>query len=153
MGGSNSGKYFGYKLTSGDEFALIVCDSRKDPQCILPGHDVLEMLLYRIHDNCDVTVSIGYTKLIDDDLRMSDDLFERANDHLKQAKLNGKNQIYFGQKNINTDDGKEDELKLDDQDDEIQQKSLQDIKVSVLSRFFLLVLHYSMTARRRRTKV
>ena len=74
---------------------MIIYDSRND-DVIIPGHDVLETLLFGIRDNCNVTVSIGYSKLIDDDLLMSDDWFERINDYLKQAKVNGKNQIYFG---------------------------------------------------------
>ena len=136
--GGNYDKYFGYKLTSGDEFGLVIYDSRKDIEnCIIPGHDVLEMLLYRIQDNCDVTVSIGYSKLIDDDLKMSDELFERVNEHLKQAKLNGKNQVYFGQNIKNADendDDKDDESafvvdNVVNQDDIIQYQTMQAINV------------------------
>ena len=73
-GGNDKDKhFFGYKLTSGDEFGLIIYDSKDFNKCLIPGHDVLETLLLRIRDNCHVTVFIRYCKFIDDDLRMCDD--------------------------------------------------------------------------------
>ena len=142
-GNESNNHCFGYKLTGGDEFGLIVYDPRDESKCIVSGHYILEMLLFRIEDNCDVTVSIGYSKLIDDDLCMSDDWFERANDYLTQAKKNGKNQIYFGQRILNDDNDEENgnlyESKFDEsaQDDKIQQESLQAIQVLYMCTQFL----------------
>ena len=50
----------------------------------------------RMDNSIDFTVSIGCSKLIEDDLGMPDDWYQRVNDNLKQAKKNGKNQICFG---------------------------------------------------------
>ena len=88
-------KYFGYKLSGGDVFGMILFDLEDDSKCI-PGHDLLEILLDNIKNNCSFTVSIGYSKLMDDDLGLTDEWLARANVNLKQAKKNGKNQIYFG---------------------------------------------------------
>ena len=63
--------FFGYKLTD-DEFGLIKNVSKYFNKCLIPGHEVLETLLLKMRDNDNVTVLIGYCKLIDDDLCMID---------------------------------------------------------------------------------
>ena len=140
--------YFGFNLTDGDEYGIILNDSKDINKCFVSAHDVLEGLRIRICSKCSFTVSIGYSRIIEDDLGMPDDLFERVNKHLKQAKKNGKNMIHFGQKkdllsdiididskNDNNDNEQSRMNKLnrihslDDQDDKIQMQSVQQIEV------------------------
>ena len=95
---NNNNKYIGYKLAEGDEFGLIIYDNPGDDESIVPGHQIIDILLENIREQCQVTVSIGYSKLSVDDGEMADGCEERINNYLKIAKTNGKNQAYWGQK-------------------------------------------------------
>lgn len=114
---STESHYFGYNLTNGDEYGIILYDSKDISKCCVSAYDVLEGLRLRICDKCAFTVSIGYSRIIEDDLGMPDDLFERVNNHLKAAKKNGKNMVHFGQtKDLLSDIKDSDEDDDDDHD-------------------------------------
>ena len=139
-GNENEAKYFGYKLNQrSGQFGLILYDSKDLNKCLIPAHEIIETLKEEISMKYQYTLSIGCSRLIEDDLGMSDDWYERINDNLKQAKQNGGNQVCFGnnkgnRNNVNDDDA---EFKLDEikslnvePEDEIQKKSLKSIELS-----------------------
>ena len=79
----------------------------------VPGHEILETLKEEINTKCSFSVSIGSSRLIEDDLGIMDDWIERINNNLKQAQKNGKNQVCFGG-TIITDNDYEPESKVRD---------------------------------------
>ena len=131
----NEPKYFGYKLNErSGQFGLVLYDSKDINKCVVPAHEIIETLKEEISMKYQYTLSIGCSRLIEDDLGMSDDWFERINTNLKQAKRNGGNQVCFGNNNGNgNNDGVdiEADLELDkiNLDHEIEKKSLQAIEV------------------------
>ena len=140
----NEMKYFGYNLSNRGEFGVILYDSKNTNKCFIPAHELIETLKEEIAIKFNFTVSIGSSRLIDDDLGMSDDWYERVYNNLTQAKKNGGNQVSFGV--VNDDNKNEDvELKIvidgttgdnDHESDAIQMKSLHTIKVCDLFFFF-----------------
>ena len=110
----------------------------------------METLKEEISIKCAFTVSIGSSRLIDDDLGMTDGWIERVENNLKLAQSRGKNQVCFGggnhdndninerkndneieSKMIGTDDM--DGIAIDGDFDDIENKSLQEIKVGITS--------------------
>ena len=115
-------KYYGYKLSQSGHFGLILYDSKDANKCFVPGHEILETLKEEISFKCKFTVSIGSSKLIEDDLGMSDEWLERTNNNLTYAKNNGKNQVCFGTSESNHCELEEKitEFYGDEQDDVIE---------------------------------
>ena len=98
-------KYFGYHLknrNTNSEFGLILYDSKDRNKCYVPAHEILETLKEEICMKCLFTVSIGCSRLIEDDLGFSDDWYERIRNNLKQAQKAGKNEICFGNHKLNS---------------------------------------------------
>ena len=146
----NEMQYFGYKLVRAGEFGLILYDSKDTSKCYVPAHEIIESLKEEISMKCEFTVSIGCSRLIEDDLGFGDDWYQRVVDNLKAAKNNGKNEICFGV-NVNDNDsktnnksgGREFESKFNDmnsEDDAIEKKTFQEIDVWFLMfcKFFFL---------------
>ena len=137
---SKDKRYFGYNMTDGDEYAMILYDSKNLDECLVDAHDMLEGLRSRIAEKCQFTVSIGYSRIVDNDLGLPGEVFKRVNKHLKQAKKHGKNQIHFGQVKHNLDGTDEDILSRERADtfavlntaieDKITDESLGVIEVS-----------------------
>ena len=135
----NEFKYFGYRLNSNNgEFGLILYDSKDISKCFVAAHEILETLKEEISMKCKFTVSIGSSRLIEDDLGIMDDWIERIKSNLKRAQKGGKNEICFGTTNGNDDDDEKEndnvadmELKIEDdiEADKIEKESLQVIKV------------------------
>ena len=142
----NKMKYFGYSLNDNTgRFGIILYDSRDSNECLVPAHEIIETLKEEISIKCQFTVCIGCSRLIEDDLGMADDWFDRINDNLKHAQKNGENQVCFGNGNKNhvddqvgrvADNHDVQESKLDqlnslniEADDQILKKSLQAIEV------------------------
>ena len=88
----NDEMYFGYNLSNGDEFGMILRDNH-----ILPAHEIIHILMCNIKDNTQVTVSIGFSKLMQGTMEIADEWEERINTYLQHAKDNGKDQAYWGQ--------------------------------------------------------
>ena len=78
---------------------------------------------------CSFTVCIGSSRLIEDDLGMADDWYQRINNNLKQAKKNGPNEICFGISMNNVKDSLESKVDEVTIDDKIKIKSLEQIDV------------------------
>ena len=133
----NTMKYFGYKYkTSRDDatFGLILYDSKDTNKCFVPAHEMLETLKEEISMKCGFTVSIGSSRLIENDCAMADDWIDRIHDNLKRAQQQGKNQVCFGSGGSggSSGDSKDDDDghgKLNE-DDLIQMESLRTIEVS-----------------------
>ena len=133
-------KYFGYKLARDGEFGLILYDSKDTSKCYVPGHEILETLKEEINMKCLFSVSIGSSRLIEDDLGFSDDWYERINENLKQAKKNGANEICFGGC-LNDINNKIVDCTGQDYDNMITLNSLQKINVCFVVHFYLYMLH------------
>ena len=91
-------KYFGYNLSNRNtngKFGLILYDSEDRNKCYVPAHEMLETIKEEISMKCLFTVSIGASRLIEDDLGFSDDWYERARKNLEKTKTN---EICFGGK-------------------------------------------------------
>ena len=86
-------KYFGYKLSRDDACGLILYDSKDTSQCYVPAHEILETLKEEKNIKCSFRVCIGSLRLIEDDW------VGRMDKNIKQAKNNGKNQVYLDNKN------------------------------------------------------
>ena len=135
----NTLKYFGYKLNvSGSKYGLILHDSKDRNKCFVPAHSIIETLSSEIRVKCKFSVSIGSSRLSEDDLGMMDDWMERLNNNLKQAKKNGGNEICFAiginisnVDNDNVDINSDQTNMLDNtrDDDAIEEKSLKMIEV------------------------
>ena len=128
-------KYFGYKLSDGGHFGMILYDSKDRNKCYVAAHEIVETLKEEIGIKCKFTVSIGASRPKEDDLGMSDDWLERINSNLRKAKQNGKNQVCFGVANV--DDELEVKVISDNaadsktSDDIMEMKSLDIIDVCV----------------------
>ena len=125
-------KYCAFESNHDGEFGLILYDSKDINKCYVPAHEILATLKEEICIKCQFTVSIGCSRLTEDDLGIMDDWYERVKKNLKQAKKNGKNQICFGAGSKIEDEHTELELKLMDdnhQENEIEEKSLQSIEI------------------------
>ena len=134
-------KYFGYNLSRRNingKFGLILYDSKDINECYVPAHEILETLKDEISDKCSFTVSIGCSRLIEDDLGFSGDWYERAKKNLSKAKTD---EICFGGGNRNS---KNDDLNgmesVNVHDDQIQEKSFQIIDVCIVSMFGVFVV-------------
>ena len=137
----NAIKYLGYKLNvHSSKYGLILYDSKDRNKCFIAAHSITETLSSEIRMKCAFSVSIGSSRLIEDDLGMIDDLIERLNNNLKQAKKHGENKVCFaiGIDTFNVDDDDENvDIKCDQEnlynsitdDDAIEQKSLGVIEV------------------------
>ena len=130
----NEQKYFGYALKNRNgTFGMILYDSKDIDKCFLPAHELIETLKEEIAIKFDFTVSIGSSRLIEDDWGMSDDWYERVNNNVKTAAKNGGNQVCFGTSDSDDDhDDKKndgDSLQMDQPADRIQATSLQSIEV------------------------
>ena len=130
-------KYFAYNLGRAGKFGLILYDSKDLSKCFVPGHEIVETLQEEISMKCQFTVSIGCSRLMEDDWGMTDDWIERITNNLKQAKKEGKNGICFHTRSDRTDnDDKELESKFNvvniNGDDIIKTKSLTEIDVCEL---------------------
>ena len=112
----NGKKYYGYKLNDSGQFGMILHNSKDRNKCFVPAHIIIETLKDEIGIKCPFTVSIGCCGLIEDDLGMCDDWFERIQANLKYAKRNGKNHVCFG---IITSDDHEHETKVMEDDDDV----------------------------------
>ena len=155
----NEMKYFGYHFKSrnvnGGEFGLILYDSKDRNKCYLPAHEILETLKEEISMNRLFTVSIGCSRLIEDDLGMMDDWYERIRNNLKQAQKTGKNEICFANWNSSDDvvvelklDGKNnDNDVIDNEAEKIQKKTLQEIKVCFFCN--ILCIYVSIIGRKK----
>ena len=136
INGKNKGamKYFGYKLARIAEYGLILYDSKDRNKCFIPGHEIVETLKEEISMKCQFTVSVGSARLIEDDLGMTDDWYERINANLKQAQKNGGNCACFGigGDGIELDDEDSDDIVgIRQEDNEIKKRSLQMIDVCI----------------------
>ena len=101
-------KYFGYKLNGkGSKYGLILFDSKDTSKCFIPAHEILETLKEEINVKCQFTVSIGSSRLIEDDFGMTDDWIERIQNNVTRAQSTGGNQAAFGNnsENANKNDG------------------------------------------------
>ena len=61
---SENKRYFGYNMTDGDEYSMILYDSNNLDDCIISGHDILEALRSLIEEKCSCTVSIGCGRIL-----------------------------------------------------------------------------------------
>ena len=149
----NEMKYFAYKLSAGSGcggtgiFGLVLYDSKDVNKCFVPAHEILETLKEEINMKYKFTVSIGSSRLVEDDLGMMDDWYERVKNNLEQAKRSGHNQICFGNTNVNEDseiaESKADGSNaLNVDDDAIQEQSLQEIQVIGYMRLYLDVFFF-----------
>ena len=135
-------QYFGYNLDRVGEFGLILYDSKDRNKCYVPAHEIIETLKEEISMKCEFTVSIGSSRLIEDDLGMSDEWIERVVQNLKQAQKKGKNEVCFGVGGNKKDHNIiEQEFKLDvmNSDDYIQTKSVNAINVCFVNYYFFFL--------------
>ena len=146
----NEIKYFGYKLNvNGSQYGLILYDSKDRNKCFVAAHSIIETLSSEIGMKCSFSLSIGSSRLIEDDLGMIDDLIERLNNNLKQAKKNSENKVCFaiGINNLNGDHDNVD-IKCDQvnmcnntrDDDTIEEKSLEVIEVCLCMQHSMIIL-------------
>ena len=140
-------KYFGYNLsTDGSKIGMVLYDSKDSSKCLVPAHDLLEALKEEINSKSRLTVSIGCSRLNENDLGMSFDWYERVKRNLAQARKNGKNSICYGngKKNENEDTGTDrkeskcdqsihNSVNFDAEADKIEKKSLQVLEVCLYS--------------------
>ena len=154
-GNENELKYFGYTLTSNyhaskysGKFAMILWDSEDRNKCFVPAYVIIETFKDEIGSKCPFTVSIGCSRLDDDDLGMPDDWQKRIENNLKQAQKNGGNQVCFGSGDDHNDEYgivgiyRSNSLNIN-QDDEITKKSLQMIEVHACARGLVLFFCFS----------
>ena len=134
LGGFNK-YYFGYKLTDGDEFGIIVCN-RKNDNLIVNGHEILEILREKIEKNCKVTVSIGYAKINVEMEQTVKEWYKVLVKCLKQGKKSGKNLCVNEKKSAKLESMKDDNYNDNEyksfaleMDEKIIQESLKAIKV------------------------
>ena len=108
---------------------------------------------YKLNHNASKYGLIGSSRLIEDDLGMVDDWYERINNNLKLAKQSGKNQVRFGSGVNNNDDDDDDKLKTkvnqvesehESTDDVIEMKSLQAIEVYPCTNVFYFGCHCTL---------
>ena len=123
-------KYFGYILNSNNsEFGMILYDSKNVNKCLIPAHEIIESIKEEIAIKFEFTVSIGTSRLNEDDFGMSDDWYGRVFDNLETAQKCGGNQVCFGSDGYGRMESKVDNTTIDLASDVIQMKSLETIEV------------------------
>ena len=85
-------KYIAFKLSGGDEYAMLLFDNKNSKECILPAKEIIQQLIENVASYCKVTISVGFARLMVKENELADEWRERANKYLEQAKENGKNQ-------------------------------------------------------------
>ena len=132
----NEQKYVGYRLNNNSgKFGLILYDSKDVNKCFIPAHELMETIKEEIASKWEFTVSIGSSRLHEDDLGMSDDWYERVYNNLHSAMKNGGNQVCFGSgggDRVDLVESKVDDAAVDNESDAIQTKSFETIKVCMV---------------------
>ena len=130
---TNEIKYYAYDINHCGQYGVILYDSKDMNKCFIPAHEILETLKEEVAIKFEFTVSIGCSRLIEDDLGMTDDWYERVYKNFNHATENGGNQVCFGINHDVKDSKEADEILVDAQSDAIQTKSLKNIQVCWLS--------------------
>ena len=119
----NEQKYFAYKLNNNSKFGLRILYDSKD------AYEMLETLKEEIAIKFEFTVSIGCSRLHEDELGMSGDWYDRVCNNLKTAMKNGGNQVCFESCASDRVESKIDETSVGNESDVVQMKSLETIEV------------------------
>ena len=92
-----SDQCFGYKF-GGDEFAMLIHDDKNNESTTLTSKEIISSLIDNVRSNCELTISVGFTRYFANNGETFKEWKKRANNYLDEAKKKWKKSFMLGSK-------------------------------------------------------